>query len=92
KTFNYKYSKKSDAVGLLDHLRVMIVTTQGAPKDWYLWGNHTNWLIGTWKFLGAKYVDTFELNGTKLSVFADKKPYNVVQKFKQDALEKAKQF
>lgn len=92
KTFSYKYSKKGDAVGLLDHLRVMIVTTQGAPKDWYLWGSHTNWLIGTWKFLGAKYVDTFELNGTKLSVFADKKPYDVVQEFKQDALEKAKQF
>ncbi|MFL1059654.1 FMN-dependent NADH-azoreductase, partial [Mycoplasmopsis synoviae] len=32
------------------------------------------------------------LNGTKLSVFADKKPYDVVQEFKQDALEKAKQF
>lgn len=31
KTFSYKYSKKGDAIGLLPHLKVQLLTTQGAP-------------------------------------------------------------
>ncbi|SYV89926.1 FMN-dependent NADH-azoreductase, partial [Metamycoplasma alkalescens] len=34
KTFSYKYSKKGGAIGLLDHLKVQIIATQGAPLGW----------------------------------------------------------
>ncbi|WP_025755340.1 FMN-dependent NADH-azoreductase [Mycoplasmopsis cricetuli] len=67
KTFSYKYSKKGDAKGLLDHLSVMVIASQGAPRDWYLWGSHIEWLKGTWKFLGAKKVETIEITGTKIA-------------------------
>ncbi|MEE3928072.1 FMN-dependent NADH-azoreductase [Mycoplasmopsis ciconiae] len=67
KTFSYKYSKKGDAIGLLDHLKVMILTTQGAPADWYPWGSHVKWLEGTWKFLGAQKVESILIGGTKLA-------------------------
>jgi len=33
KTFSYKYSKKGDAIGLLNNLDVQIIATQGAPLD-----------------------------------------------------------
>ncbi|WP_026389340.1 FMN-dependent NADH-azoreductase [[Acholeplasma] multilocale] len=64
-TFSYKYSKKGDAVGLLDHLTVQVLTTQGAPYGWYLWGDHTAFLKGTFEFVGAKVMDPILLAGTK---------------------------
>lgn len=66
KTFSYKYSKKGDAIGLLTHLKVQILATQGAPYGWYLWGNHTKYLEGTWKFTGANIVPSILVCGTKV--------------------------
>ncbi|AHI54176.1 azoreductase [Spiroplasma sabaudiense Ar-1343] len=66
-TFSYKYSKKGDAVGLLPHLNVQILTTQGAPLGWYPFGNHTEYLRGTWEFVGAKVNPPILLAGTKLA-------------------------
>ncbi|QKT05509.1 FMN-dependent NADH-azoreductase [Mycoplasma sp. OR1901] len=74
KTFSYKYSKKGDAVGLLDTLNVLVVASQGAPRDWYQWGSHISWLVGTFNFLGAKKVDTIEITGTKTALFKDTNP------------------
>lgn len=66
-TFSYKYSKKGDAKGLLDHLKVQILTTQGAPLGWYPFGDHTNFLKGTWEFVGAKVNEPILLAGTKVA-------------------------
>ncbi|RIV16856.1 FMN-dependent NADH-azoreductase [Mycoplasmopsis gallopavonis] len=67
KTFSYKYSKQGDAIGLLTNLNVIIVSTQGAPKGWYPFGNHTEWLKGVFKFIGAQNVDVVEFLGTKVA-------------------------
>lgn len=66
KTFSYKYSKKGEAIGLLNNLKVLIIASQGAPRDWYTWGSHIEWLKGTWNFLGANKVETIEIAGTKV--------------------------
>lgn len=66
KTFSYKYTKQGDAVGLLTNLKVQILATQGAPFGWYLWGNHANYLEGTWKFAGATVAPSILVCGTKV--------------------------
>lgn len=67
-TFSYKYSKKGDAIGLLTNIDVTIIASQGAPEGWYLWGNHLSWLEGTFKFLGAKKVQSLLISGTKVNL------------------------
>jgi FMN-dependent NADH-azoreductase len=47
KSFLYKYDGKGTSEGLLKHLKVQIITTQGAPLGWYPFGNHTETLRGT---------------------------------------------
>ena len=66
KTFSYKYSKKGRAIGLLTHLRVQILTTQGAPMGWYKWGNLGKYLYGTWKFMGCDVLKPLTIGGTKI--------------------------
>ncbi|ADE19767.1 FMN-dependent NADH-azoreductase [Mycoplasma crocodyli] len=93
KTFSYKYSKKGDAIGLLDNIKkVLIVGSQGAPADWYLWGSHTLWLEGTWKFFGAKNVETLLLSGVKTPVFSNMTPKEIVGKFDKEIESSAKKF
>ncbi|APJ38616.1 FMN-dependent NADH-azoreductase [Mycoplasmopsis pullorum] len=92
KTFSYKYSKKGDAIGLLNNLDVMILATQGAPKDWYLWGSHVTWLEGTWNFLGAKKVDSILLAGTKVAPYNEISPKKLVDENLQLIKEKAQSF
>ncbi|VEU59454.1 FMN-dependent NADH-azoreductase [Mesomycoplasma neurolyticum] len=70
KTFSYKYSKKGEAIGLLDHLKVQILATQGAPIDWYPFGNVSENLKGVWKFLGAKEVAILKIASTKVPPFS----------------------
>lgn len=67
KTFSYKYSKKGEAIGLLNHLKVQILTTQGAPYGWYQWGNNERYLKGVWEFVGAQVNEPFLLAGTKVA-------------------------
>ncbi|MGZ9762790.1 FMN-dependent NADH-azoreductase [Mycoplasma sp. 5912] len=84
KTFSYKYSKKGEAIGLLDHLNVLIIASQGAPQDWYQWGSHVSWLEGTWKFLGAKNVQIYRINGTKVKPISDEKATVYVDNHKHE--------
>ena len=65
KTFKYKYDGKGEAEGLLKHLKVLLITSQGAPKGWYPFGDHTISLTGTWKFVGASVVQPVIIAGTK---------------------------
>ncbi|ATZ18633.1 FMN-dependent NADH-azoreductase [Williamsoniiplasma somnilux] len=88
-TFSYKYSKKGDAIGLLTNLTVQILTTQGAPFGWYMWGNHTDYLRGTWEFVGAKVVEPILLAGTKVSGLT---PTQAVDNIVEDITEAAKKF
>lgn len=92
KTFSYKYSKKGEAKGLLENLSVMVIASQGAPRDWYLWGSHIEWLKGTWNFLGAKKVDTIEIAGTKLAPVKEKTPQEYAASKREELLEKARNF
>ncbi len=67
KSFTYKYVTKGASRGLIDKLRVIIVATQGAPKGWYLFGDHVRNLKGTFRFLGAKKVNSLLIDGTKVA-------------------------
>ncbi|AMD81055.1 azoreductase [Mycoplasmopsis canis UFG4] len=67
KTFSYKYSTTQDAVGFLTNLNVLVVASQGANFGTYPWGDHIKWLKGTFKFLGAKTTQSFDILGTKVS-------------------------
>lgn len=81
KTFSYKYQKKGDAIGLLDKLKVQILTTQGAPFGWYPWGNHTEYLRGTWNFVGATVTEPILVAGTKVKPESDLTPEQLIDKY-----------
>ncbi|WP_308150023.1 FMN-dependent NADH-azoreductase [Spiroplasma sp. AdecLV25b] len=92
KTFSYKYQKKGDAIGLLDNLKVQILTTQGAPFSWYPWGNHTEYLRGTWNFVGAKVVEPILVAGTKVKPEGDLTPEQLIDKYDTKIKSAAKEF
>ncbi|WP_375316788.1 FMN-dependent NADH-azoreductase [Spiroplasma endosymbiont of Virgichneumon dumeticola] len=92
KTFSYKYQKKGDAIGLLDNLKVQILTTQGAPFGWYPWGNHTEYLRGTWNFVGAKVVEPILVAGTKVKPEGDLTPEQLIDKYDTKIKSAAKEF
>lgn len=83
-TFSYKYSKKGDAVGLLDpeyrhdgikeKVKVQILATQGAPLGWYPWGDHVGYLKGTFEFIGCKVMVPLLVDGTKIPENSKKTP------------------
>lgn len=79
KTFSYKYSKKGDAIGLMPHLSVQLLTTQGAPLGWYPWGNHTENLKGCWEFVGANVVTPVLIAGNKIAENSSKTPSQRVE-------------
>ena len=81
KTFSYKYSKKGEAIGLLPHLKVQLLTTQGAPLGWYPFGNHTENLKGTFEFMGAKVSTPVLVDGTKIQENASKTPEQRIDEF-----------
>lgn len=78
KTFSYKYAKKGSSIGLLDHLKVQIIASQGAPYGWYLWASHVSYLEGVWNFLGAKVTKTILIDGTKVAPFNTYTPEQIV--------------
>ncbi|ENY54056.1 Acyl carrier protein phosphodiesterase [Metamycoplasma alkalescens 14918] len=88
KTFSYKYSKKGGAIGLLDHLKVQIIATQGAPLGWYLWTNHISYLEGVWDFLGAKIAKSILIDGTKVEPFISLTNEEIIAQ-KADLIKKA---
>ncbi|AGM26312.1 azoreductase [Spiroplasma syrphidicola EA-1] len=92
KTFSYKYSKKGDAIGLLPHLKVQILTTQGAPYGWYLWGNHTEYLKGTWEFVGAQVNEPILIAGTKVSPMKELTPEQLIDQYDEQIQKAVKTF
>lgn len=92
KTFSYKYSKKGDAIGLMKHLKVQILTTQGAPLGWYEWGNHTQNLKGTFEFIGASVADPIVVDGTKIAENSSKTPVERINEFDEIIKQRAKEF
>lgn len=66
KTFSYKYSKKGDAIGLLNNLDVQIIATQGAPLDWYPFASHYKFLEGFWNFVGANVKESIIIHSVKI--------------------------
>lgn len=65
KTFKYKYDGKGESEGLLTHLKVQLLTTQGADLGWYPWGNVASMLKGTWEFMGTTVSKPVTIYGTK---------------------------
>lgn len=92
KTFSYKYSKKGEAIGLLPHLKVQLLTSQGAPLGWYPWGNHTAFLKGTFEFIGAKVSEPILVDGTKIPENINKTPIERINEFDSKIKESAKAF
>ncbi|TPI01842.1 FMN-dependent NADH-azoreductase [Mycoplasma struthionis] len=91
-TFTYKNSPDGQAIGMLGHLKVMIIATQGAPKTWYTWANHLSWLEGSWKFLGVKEVESIFITGTKVPPLNQLSPEEVLKTFEKEIVSKAKEF
>ena len=81
KTFIYKYDGKGTSEGLLPHLKVQIITSQGAPLGWYPFGDHTRCLIGTWKFIGATVTEPIIIDGTKAPANLQKPAEEMIQPF-----------
>jgi FMN-dependent NADH-azoreductase len=65
KTFSYKYAEKGKSKGLLDHLSVEIIVSQGSPLDWYTFIDLPKYIAGLWDFAGAKISGTILNDGTK---------------------------
>lgn len=91
KTFSYKYSKKGDAIGLLKHLKVQLLTSQGAPFGWYPWGNHTEMLKGTWEFVGAQVCEPILIAGTKVD-YKDKTVQDAINDYDAQIKQAAQSF
>ncbi|AKU79626.1 FMN-dependent NADH-azoreductase [Spiroplasma turonicum] len=91
-SFSYKYSKKDGSVGLLDHLSVQILTTQGAPLGWYPFGNHTEFLKGTWEFVGAKVNEPILFAGTKVKPTSELTPKEAINTISDKIKEVAAKF
>lgn len=92
-TFSYKYSKKGEAIGLVTNLKkVLLVTSQGAPEGWYLWGDHTKYLEGCFKFIGAKKIFTIALKGLKKEPFISLSPTQIAANLQAEIDEKVQQF
>ncbi|RMA77502.1 FMN-dependent NADH-azoreductase [Metamycoplasma subdolum] len=72
KTFSYKYAKENGSVGLLNNLKVKIISSQGAPLGWYPFSNTTSYLKGTFEFLGMQVTKPIVIAGTKVKEFLDK--------------------
>ena len=92
KTFKYKYNKNGQSEGLLSHLKVQILTTQGAEYGWYLWGDVSKMLIGTWKFVGANVVGSITIYGTKTPTKINLSTREKVQEHLEEIKKAAKAF
>lgn len=91
-TFSYKYATKGASIGLLDKLKVQILATQGAPKGWYPWGDHTAYLKGTWEFLGSTVAEPILLAGVKVEPLGTQSPKEIVSTIIPQLIEAAKKF
>ena len=92
KTFKYKYDGKGEAEGLLTNLKVLLITSQGAPKGWYPFGDHTISLTGTWKFTGATTFKPLIIAGTKTPEMRDKSADEIVKIYREEIKKSAFEF
>lgn len=92
KTFKYKYDEIGASEGLVKNLKVQIITTQGAPKGWYPFGDHTISLTGTFKFMGAKVVEPLIVAGLKTPNMIKHSTDEVLEKFASEIKYSAEQF
>lgn len=89
KTFSYKYKAKGSSVGLLDRLKVQIITSQGAPSGWYSFSSHTQYLEGLFNFLGMNVTSPIEIVGTKVDA---KSKEDLYLDFEKEIVKKASEF
>ena len=92
KTFKYKYDEIGASEGLVKNLKVQIITTQGAPKGWYPFGDHTISLTGTFKFMGTNVVDPLIIAGLKTPQMINYSTEEVVNKFENEIKTAAEKF
>ncbi|UZQ30714.1 MAG: FMN-dependent NADH-azoreductase [Spiroplasma phoeniceum] len=92
KTFSYKYAKKGYAIGLLPHLKVQILTTQGAPFGWYPWGNHAEYLKGIWEFVGSTVNKPILVAGTKVAPTNAISPDELIDQYDEEIQKVVKTF
>lgn len=71
-SFKYKYDGSGLSEGLITKPKVLLITSQGAPKGWYPFGDHTIQLTGTFKFLGMSVLEPIIIAGTKTPINKDK--------------------
>ena len=69
KTFAYKYDGKNLSKGLLDHLSVQILGSQGAPIGWYEWADTTFYVSKMCEFLGMSVNGIVKFAGSKIASF-----------------------
>ena len=91
KTFSYKYSKKGDAIGLLNNLDVQIIATQGAPLDWYPFSSHYKFLEGFWNFVGSTVKESIIVHSVKISENIKKTKEEFYEEYKSLIQQKAKE-
>lgn len=91
-TFSYKYSKKGEAIGLVTNLKVQIITVQGAPYGWYMWGNHTEYLRGCFEFIGSTVTKPVLISGTKTPLNAGLTPQEQAEKYRAELELRAREF
>lgn len=64
-SFQYKYDGSGLSQGLITKPKMILITSQGAFKGWYPFGDHTIQLDGTFKFLGIDVLEPVIIAGTK---------------------------
>ncbi|TPI01172.1 FMN-dependent NADH-azoreductase [Mycoplasma struthionis] len=92
KTFSYKYAKKGSSIGLLNHLDIQIIATQGAPLGWYPFSSHVNYLEGVWNFLGAKKINTMLVDGVKVEPLSLKTADEILAEYEEELLNQVNKF
>ena len=92
KTFKYKYDGKGTSEGLLKHLKVQLILTQGAPTGWYNFASHAEALKGTWEFAGATVTKPILLDGTKAPENIQKTSKEYLENYNEQIIKAAKEF
>lgn len=78
-SFKYKYDGSGLSKGLITRPKIQIITSQGAPKGWYPFGDHTTQLKGTFEFLGMNVLEPIIIHGTKTPKNRDKSNSEIVE-------------
>ncbi|MBN0970662.1 FMN-dependent NADH-azoreductase [Mycoplasma phocoeninasale] len=90
-TFTYEGSTDGKAIGLLDHLKIQIIATQGSPTT-ALEPKQVQLVEMMWRFLGSKISPSFLAPGTNVPPLANMTKDQIVDTFKDELIAKAKAF